>query len=181
MTVVSPSRYVNNGAPLVWQAAAGIRFDDDAGYAWRPVGRQGLGTTFGPVSPVSELLGPGFFGSIPTPPTTLSRQTLDQLRPTLLTWKVGDIVLVSGYSSARGRDPRITTALLGERPRHIAGCLVWTGAYEHVRACRGGYSELRLAGICVPHGYLNPCHPASSSSGAHWAPSAPPGLPKDFR
>jgi hypothetical protein len=122
---------------LVWQAVSGLHYDDTNGYAWRQVDASGLGSTEGPLSSVSALLGPELLGQIPAPPSRVSAATMYRLRVTLLDWKVGNIVFVSGYPDQKGWDARIITAVLGWEPAHVGGSLVWTGVFQRLVVQRG--------------------------------------------
>ena len=124
--LVSPSGYVNNGSPLVWQAVSGLRYDDVQGYAWRQASPDGGGTTLGAVSPLSKLLGPGAFGSTPMPPVEVGRAELVGLRSNILRWGVADIVLAGGISGVTRAHERVLSSVIGERPQDIGGSLVWT-------------------------------------------------------
>lgn len=148
--LVSPSPYVNNGSPLVWQAVSGLRYDNVNGYAWRAANRNGLGSTLPAPSAVAELLGPGPFGTMPPPPRQVDRAELAALRSTLMHWRVQDIVLVRGYADATGGDPRILAALLGAPPLRIQGSLLWTDVRARLAHHTGLYpSELVVCrGAC---------------------------------
>jgi hypothetical protein len=144
VTIVSPPDFINDGSPLVWQAVSGIRYDDTNGYAWRQVDRNGLGSTLGAYSPVSSLLGPGFFGQLPAPPSRLSAAAMSRLRSTLVAWRVGNIVFVRGSPDKRGLYSRIFSVLIGKTPEHVGGSLVWTGVYERLEARHVRYHALVL-------------------------------------
>jgi hypothetical protein len=144
VTLVSPPDFINRGSPLVWQAVAGLGYDTTDGYAWRQVDSRGLGSTLGGQSPVSALLGPGFFGQIPGPPRRVSAAMMYALRTTLVDWRVGNIVFVSGYPDRQGRDATIITTLLGQAPDRVDGSLVWTGVYERLEVHHFRYGALVL-------------------------------------
>jgi hypothetical protein len=146
VTIVSPPDFIDRGAPLVWQAVSGLHYDDTNGYAWRQVDASGLGSTEGPLSSVSALLGPELLGQIPAPPSRVSAATMYRLRVTLLDWKVGNIVFVSGYPDQKGWDARIITAVLGWEPAHVGGSLVWTGVFQRLVVQRVRYHGLVLHG-----------------------------------
>ena len=145
VAMVLPPGYINRGAPLVWQAVSGLRYDDTNGYAWHPVGHGGVGVTLTPTSPLTALLGPELLGQIPAPPASFSARSMYRLRATLLQFDVRNIVFARGYPDPHGSDASIVTAVVGERPRLIGGSLVWPEVFGHLSGPRPQYRGLDLA------------------------------------
>lgn len=126
VTVVEPPGDIASGAPLVWQAEHLMGVDETNGYAWRQVSSRGLGSTEGPVTPLTDLLGPGLLAQVPSPPGRFPQGLVMQLRSQLRSWHVGAVVLVKGYPDTASGDVRIMTRVLGVGPHHIDGSAVWT-------------------------------------------------------
>jgi len=144
VTIVWPTDFINRGSPLVWQAVSGLHYDNTSGYAWRQVDRNGVGSTLGPFSPVSALLGPEFLGQTPIPPSRVSAGMMYRLRSTLTDWKVGSIVFAGSSPDKQGWDARIITAVVGREPDRVANSLVWTGVYQRLATHHFRYHALVL-------------------------------------
>ncbi|MHB8245702.1 MAG: hypothetical protein ACYDGN_10185 [Acidimicrobiales bacterium] len=129
VAVVLPPDFINDGAPLVWQAVSGLSYENTYGYAWRQVNSSGLGSTEGPQSALSQLLGPTKLGALPAPPAKVGRGMMYRLRKTLLAWKVSSIVFAPGLPGA-ARDATIISAVVGEQPQRVGRSLLWTGVSE---------------------------------------------------
>lgn len=144
VAVVLPSEFINAGAPLVWQAVAGMGLEETTGYAWRPVDRAGLGTTLPPFDLVTSFLGPSLFGPSPPLPATISGRTLSGLRAELLGWKVAAVVFADRVAAPGGPLDRLMTTVLGQPPAAVGSSLVWVGVGRLLARHGPRYRLLRL-------------------------------------
>lgn len=136
VAIVAPPGTINRGAPLVWQARAGMNLDETSGYAWRQATRSGVGSTEVAVNSLTSLIGPGYFGQVGRPPAHVTTATIARVRSLLRAWHVDVIVLVDGYGDTGPQDARLFARIIARPPRRVASSYVWTDVWQSVGATR---------------------------------------------